>query len=105
MRIEEKEALGQACQAAETMMRTVMQISQSSALYEEQEKNIFKTSLVNYRHRRWCPAVSSFLLILIPFQVATGGRKAHLVFYLEKWLSTGAHGGGESCEKGRDVKF
>lgn len=68
-------------------------------------KNIFKTSLVNYRHRRWCPAVSSFLLILIPFQVATQGRKAHLVFYLEKWLSTGAHGSGERCEQGRDVKF
>ena len=64
---EEKEALGQACQAAETVMHPVMHISQSSDLYEEQENNIFKTSLVSYRHRRWGPAISSFLLILIPF--------------------------------------
>lgn len=80
MRTEEKEALGQACQAVETTMHTGMQISQSSDLYEEQEKKIFKTSLVNYHHCRWCPAVSSFLLILIPFQVATLGRRAHLFF-------------------------
>lgn len=66
----QRRRLGQVCQAAETMMHTVMQISQSSDLCDEQEKPIFKTSLVNYRHCRWCPAVSSFLLVLIPFQVA-----------------------------------
>lgn len=44
-------------------------------------KKIFKTSLVNYRHYRWCPAISSFLLILIPFKVATPGRRAYLFYF------------------------
>lgn len=80
---EEKEALGQACQVAETVMHTVMQIPQSSEPYEEQEKKkISKTSLVNYRHRRWCPAVSSFMLVLIPFGVATPGRRAYLFYFI-----------------------
>lgn len=69
------------------------------------KKKTSKTSLVNYHHCRWFPALSSFLLILIPFQVATPGRVAYLFLYLEKWSSVGVHGGGENCEKGRDVKL
>lgn len=39
---EEKKALGQACEAAETVMHTVMQIPQSSEPHEEQEKKSLK---------------------------------------------------------------
>lgn len=70
----------------------------------KKKKKTSKTSLVNYHHCRWFPALSSFLLILIPFQVATPGRVAYLFLYLEKWSSVGVHGGGEKPQEGKRCK-
>lgn len=90
------------------LLLTVMQNSPSPNLHGEQEgkkPHNLTTLLANHRHHRWCPALSSFLLILIPFQAAPLGRGACWLCYLQKWSSMGAPGTGESCRKGRDVKI